>query len=85
MQTLGPAITAKHRPLEVGVAPAAMPAQSPSMSWIARCLAGLFLAATMTPLSAQEARAQQMIMIEGARVFDGTGSHARVADVLIVA
>ena len=53
------------------------------MSWIVRRLAGLPLAAAMALLAAPGAEAQEMVVIEGARVFDGTGSPAKVADVLV--
>jgi imidazolonepropionase-like amidohydrolase len=48
-----------------------------------RRFAGLFPAAAMAMFAAQGVGAQEMILIEGARVFDGTGEAARVADVLI--
>jgi imidazolonepropionase-like amidohydrolase len=53
------------------------------MSWMVRCLAGLIPAAAMAGAGAQAAGAREMIVIEGARVFDGTGAPARVADVLV--
>ena len=57
------------------------------MSWIVRRLAGVFPAAALagatTLAPAQAAGAQEMIVIESARVFDGTGAPAKVADVLV--
>jgi imidazolonepropionase-like amidohydrolase len=53
------------------------------MSRIVRRFAGLFPAAALAMFAAPEVGAQEMILIEGARVFDGTGSPAKVADVLV--
>jgi imidazolonepropionase-like amidohydrolase len=53
------------------------------MSRIMRRFAGLFPVAAMAIFSAQGVGAQEMILIEGARVFDGTGAAARITDVLI--
>jgi imidazolonepropionase-like amidohydrolase len=53
------------------------------MSRIVRRFAGLLSAAALALFAAPGVEAQEMILIEGARVFDGTGSPARVADVLI--
>jgi imidazolonepropionase-like amidohydrolase len=48
-----------------------------------RRLAALFPAAAIAVSTPQVAVAQEPILIEGARVFDGTGARATVADVLI--
>ena len=53
------------------------------MSRIVRRFAGLFPAAALAMFAAPQVGAQEMILIEGARVFDGTGSPAKVADVLV--
>ena len=53
------------------------------MSTIERRFAGLLPAAALAVFAAQGVGAQEMILIEGARVFDGTGAPAKVADVLI--
>ncbi len=52
------------------------------MSWFVRCIAGVLPAAAMA-LTSHAVGAQEMILIEGARVFDGTGAAAKVADVLV--
>jgi imidazolonepropionase-like amidohydrolase len=46
-------------------------------------IAARLVAAALVFLAPQGAAAQEAVLIEGARVFDGTGSRAKIADVLI--
>jgi imidazolonepropionase-like amidohydrolase len=80
MQTLAAAITTAQLPGPGGCRAVSGPSQSVAMTWIARCIAGLSAAAAL--ISAQ-AKADDVILIEGARVFDGTGARAKIANVLI--
>jgi imidazolonepropionase-like amidohydrolase len=70
-----------------GLPPISAPARLPAMSWVERFrMNGLprwaaAAALIATPLAS--AHGEDDMLIEGARVFDGTGAKARVADVLV--
>lgn len=53
------------------------------MKRVARRLSGMLPAAIGALLAAAPIQAEEPMLIEGARVFDGTGARARVADVLV--
>lgn len=54
-----------------------------TMSRLAHPIGKLLVVATIALLASPGAGAEEMTLIEGARVFDGTGAPAKVADVLV--
>ena len=70
-----------------GLPPISAPARLPAMSWVERFrMNGLprwAAAAALIAAPLASAHGEDDMLIEGARVFDGTGAKARVADVLV--